>query len=315
MKGLTVVSTPYAPPYITDRLQILFDLIKEEFGFPIIYTDNPLVPSDVDVLFVALQRTYNRSMMNLEHLDRRVKMIGMLGDLHSLDMFHGNGTKMMKRYDVILSHSREAFEKLYPQFVYKTVFFPTFFGTHERYCSLPFREIPETRMKCLLAGAITPVWQYPLRAKVAGEGDSTQVDHLPHPGCHPYPADMKLPKIYMGARFARLLNQYYCAVVDTYTGGGGSHAPMRRVPAKHVEISAAGALLLAQPCADAEEMGFVPWETIVPVEEENVLSQIRRVLSDPEKYDRIRRAGMDVARSRHSVQNRMGQFRGVMANL
>jgi len=106
MKGLTVVSKAYTPPYISDRYHIFFEMIRDEFGFPIQYTDDPVVPRDTDVLLVALQRTYTHSMMRLEHLNRRVKMIGLLGDLHSLDWKYGNGTRMLERVRQALSAIR-----------------------------------------------------------------------------------------------------------------------------------------------------------------------------------------------------------------
>ena len=315
MKGLTLVSTAYTPPYISDRYHILFEMIQAEFGFPIQYTDDPVVPIDVDVLLVALQRTYTHSMMNLEHLNRKVKMIGLLGDIHSLDWKYGNGTKMMTRYDVILSPAREAYEKLYSQFAHKTITFLGFFGAHDRYCSLPIREISQVEVKCLLAGSLTPEWQYSLRVKVAKEGDPKRIVRVFHPGGHPPPQATVSPQVFMGDRFAWLLNRYYCSVLSAYSSGGWMHEPMRRASAKTVEIPAAGSLLLVEPGADNREMGFVPWETMIPVEKENVLEHIYMVLDDPEKYDHVRRAGMEVARENHSVKNRMDTLRGVLANL
>ncbi len=93
------------------------------------------------------------------------------------------------------------------------------------------------------------------------------------------------------------------------------HEPMRRVGAKHMEIPAAGSLLLVEPNSDAKDAGFVPWETAIPVERENVMERIYAVLDDPQKYDHIRKAGMEVSRSRHSVKNRMDTIREVLANL
>ena len=78
MKGLTLVSKAYTPPYISDRYEVLFKLIEEEFGFPIQYTDDPVVPSDVEVVIVALQRTYTHSMMSLEHLGVVPQILGSL---------------------------------------------------------------------------------------------------------------------------------------------------------------------------------------------------------------------------------------------
>jgi len=170
-------------------------------------------------------------------------------------------------------------------------------------------------MKCLLAGAITPEWQYSLRAKVVKEGDPARIDRAFHPGGHPPPQVANSPHVFMGDRFAWLLNQYYCGVLSSYSTGGWMHEPMRRASAKTTEIPAAGSLLLVESSADSRDMGFVPWETIVPVENDNVLNQIYTVLDNPEKYDHIRKAGMEVSRSRHSVKNRMDTLREVIKEL
>lgn len=314
MKGLTVVSSIYRY-CITDRYDILFRMLEETYGFPVQYTDEPEIPADTDIVFVALQRTYNGSMMNLEHLDRKIKMIGLLGDIHSLDLFEGNGRKMLHRYDVILSGVQEDFIRLYPEFVNKFVFFPVFFSPHKRYVDLAFNENP--KLRCLLAGAISPENLYPLRSFVAKKGDPKTTDRLPYPGHHPRRNEVKmLPRFAIGDRFAHLLNHYLCALTATHAEGGeveDDHYPaVKTVIPKCVEIPAAGALLLTDRCKDLDDLGFVPHEHYVPVTKDDVLDQINTIVTNPEKYLLMRLAGMEMVRERHSIENRFEDFERIL---
>lgn len=312
MKGLTLVSAVYEK-YLTDRYQILFNMIRDEFGFPIQYSDDSVVPGDVDVVFVALQRTYTGSMMKLEHLDRRVKMIGLIGDIHSLDYKYGNGVKMLARYDVILVNAMETALRTYPQFADKMIHFPVFFASHERYVNLPYNKQP--KMRCLLAGSINPPREYPLRHLVATFGDPDLIDQLPYPGSH-IPEHAKFnPMVWVGDKFAQVLNQYFCCITSSEAPANEIHPTLRTVIAKHVEIPAAGSLLLVEPCEDARRMGLAPWLHFVPVERGNVLERIKDVLGQPESYEAIRSSGMALVRARHSVNNRMQQLREVMDQL
>ncbi len=85
--------------------------------------------------------------------------------------------------------------------------------------------------------------------------------------------------------------------------------------AKYFEISAAGALLLAEQTIDSDSVGLVPGVHYVPVHEGNVVAQVKECIREPEKFEDIRLAGALYVRSHHSVRNRVEQLKEMIDEL
>lgn len=162
---------------------------------------------------------------------------------------------------------------------------------------LPFNERPENVI--LLSGAIgEPI--YPLRCRMR---DLEEAGRYPivlqkHPGYregYDYDHD---PTI--GVGYARNIHRCKAAFTDALT--------FRYVVAKHFEIPATGALLVADGIVSPqlEQLGFIENVHYIPVSAENLEERIVYVL-DPgnsEEIDAIRRRGQELVLSVHKSSDR-----------
>lgn len=306
MKGLILVSARYNQSYTHDRYKIFFKRLSEELKFPLMYTDKSDVPEDTEIVIVGLQRTYTDSMMELADLDRKVKMIGILGDMGSLGNIPGNDIKMLKRYDMILGFNDEVFRRMYPQFVSKFTFFPQFFAPHERYANLQINKEP--RMRCLLTGNLHPKWFYPFRNYIYKRRKNASIDVIPHPGEYLNMLKKRDPtSFFLGDRYANKINSYFCCVcAPGYLNGLG---------AKFIEVPAAGTLMLCNEIPDLVKIGMIANVHYVPINKSDVFIRIRKCLENPSKYKEMRKSAMELVRSKHSINNRIKEIKGYVARV
>lgn len=300
-KGMIIIPEFYVTRH-TDNYKILFKMISKEFGWPLVYTDYPKIPSDTEIVlvFAVPQRNRPEVMKDLYKLDKKIKLIGYVQDIYpSLDVYLQDSKeyerqlfKMFDRYDLILSVLDEKFREWYPQYVDKFVFFPQFFAPHQRYSVLEFNRRP--MMRCLLSGNVDPN-VYPLRGYLANCRNKVPVDY-------------RYSKYRIGDKYAKLLHSYFCCVATS--------SIFNIVVKKYFEIPATGSLLLANPVADLDKLGFIPYEHYVPITmnkgEENAIAQIRRCLRYPDHYENIRKKGAKFVRTFHSVRNRFKQLKEIL---
>lgn len=231
-------------------------------------------------------------------IPKHVKVIGYLRDLHTFGRRNVMDAmrKCLDRYDVILTSANQPFQDMWPEYYEKTMVFPDFFAPHQRYACLPFNKNP-IKM-CLLSGAYNPE-VYTLRDYIRNHGDGKKIVWVPPPynGEHEYIGDM----------YARLLNRFTCCVTESGVCG--------YVVTKCFEIPASGSLLLANRIPDMDTFGFLPGKHYVDVNRDNVLETIDTVLADPDKYDRIKKAGRKFVVENHSVKNRVCEFKNVLAKV
>lgn len=298
VKGLIII-----PKYLenrhTDNWRILLRMVADSFGFDLQFTDNPEIPKNVDIVITHCVPLYGRPsygiMNELLKLDKNVKIVGYIrdsqcyGDPVCKDVIR----IMFDRYDLILAQADEMFKRLYPQYLHKYIYFRQFFASHERYVSLGFNRDPE--MKCLLCGAVDSEI-YPIRMHVFKYGDKEKIDCI-------------LPIIGEGVHFIKekyawLLYHYYCSVTCS--------SIFNMALAKHVEIPAAGSLLICNQTKDLDLMGMIPWKYYVPITQENVLDQAYECLSRIDKYNQIRINAQEFVHENHSVRNRFGEFKQII---
>ena len=73
---------------------------------------------------------------------------------------------------------------------------------------------------------------------------------------------------------------------------------------KHLEIPAAGALLLTERTVAVESAGFVDMESCVFADDNDVVGKVAFLLDNPDVLQRITLAGQKLAHRRHSIENR-----------
>jgi hypothetical protein len=104
MKGLLLTPAYRKNIFYNDSFNLLFEMIKEEFGFDMLYVDDIEIPSDIDVIIARAipQKSYVNSLMNLANLNKNVKLIGYLHNLHGNESMKSNMIKMLNRYDFLI---------------------------------------------------------------------------------------------------------------------------------------------------------------------------------------------------------------------
>ncbi len=154
--------------------------------------------------------------------------------------------------------------------------------------------------KILLSGAMGLL--YPLRKQMLKlfNGECKEyINYLRHPKYLKFDYNSE-QKYKIGKSYAQILNNHLCCFTDCLTYGF--------VVSKYFEIPASGSLLLAEnPSRDKlDKLGFVNNINYIECNKDNLIEKIRWIL-DPKnrtEVDQIRKNGMEMVRSRHSIENR-----------
>ena len=298
-KVIVATKMTIAPTVISDRWEMLFNALKEKFGFLFCPMEEiESLPKDIDtVLLVCSPKQINSNqLLSVIRQNKGVRLITYIVDLHARGSRFAN---LLEGSDVILSIDDERFRREWPQFVKKFVFFPLFFAPYDRYTKFLLNEKPI--MKCLLAGATSHA--YPLRVqlnRIAEKGEYSKLfDILPYRGTH----GALYPEVVTKDAFTERLHSYFCVATSTV---------YQCVISKIFEIPAVGSLLLTNRVRDMDTLGFVPLKHYVSINADNVLQTIQAVLANPDGYQEIRRTGMEFVRAKHSINNRMEMFRQIL---
>jgi len=298
-KGMIIIPEFYLTRH-TDNYKVLLRGISKEYRWPLVYTDYPDIPSNVEVVivFAVPQRNRPGVMENLWKLRKKVKLIGYVQDIYLWSAYFQDSKeykeqlfRMFDRYDLILSPLDEKFREWYPEYVDKFFYFPQFFAPHKRYGVLGFNKRP--KMRCLLSGNMDPN-VYPLRGFLARHRDKAMLD-------------CRYSRYRVEDRYAQMLHSYFCCVATS--------SIFNLVVKKYFEIPATGSLLLANRVPDLDKLSFVPYKHYIPIAmdgAESAVLQIRRALNKPEHYEHIRRKGAKFVRTIHSVRNRFDQLKQII---
>jgi len=291
MKGSIIIPTFYHKRHLggvkSQRARFLFKELEKKYGLSITYTDSPSLKG-LDVAVVYAVPYHNRPKIPSGLLEAKAKLIGYYEDLQCWDNEECKRNKRVAfaRYDVLMGACYEMFMNTYSQHLYKHEHFPNFFVPHQAYVRLKPNKRP--KMRCLMAGTVSR--HYPFRLHIKNRKDKL--------------IDVKRVSF---DKYPQFLNSYFCALAVP--------GRMRNVAAKYLEIPAAGTLMLAARVKELDVMGLKPYVHYVPVTEKNVFGQVKRCLSHPEDFVKIRNAGMDFVRSNHSVKNRIAQFGRILKGL
>ena len=171
---------------------------------------------------------------------------------------------------------------------------------------LPYNPSPENSV--LLSGAITR--HYPLRQQMMKlyRQRSYSISYHHHPGYYcgyDYGTNQDV-----GHGYATKLNRYRAAFTDSLI--------YNYVVAKHFEIPATGALLLAENTVSdfLEKLGFKENEHYLPVSKENLEERVQYVLNERnhDELDKIRMRAQDLVLARHKTSDRARQINEACAS-
>ena len=161
---------------------------------------------------------------------------------------------------------------------------------------LPFNDKPENAI--LLSGSIGPLYPMRMRMQELQEEGRYAIIRHQHPGYredYDYENDARV-----GAGYARTIHRFKAGFTDALT--------LRYVVAKHFEIPATGALLVADGVVSEplRQLGFIENVHYVPVSAENLEDRIRYVLDEGNsaEIDGIRRRGQQLVLGAHRTCDR-----------
>jgi hypothetical protein len=162
--------------------------------------------------------------------------------------------------------------------------------------ALPFNDQPQNAI--LLSGAIGPLYPLRLRLQTLLKERDYAIVHHEHPGygeTYDYESDTRI-----GRGYARRIHECKAAFTDAAT--------FRYVVAKHFEIPATGALLVADRIVGdfLRQLGFAENIHYMAVSMENLEDSIRYVMDEGNrrKIDAIRRCGQQLVRATHMTSDR-----------
>ena len=149
-----------------------------------------------------------------------------------------------------------------------------------------------------ISGAVSD--HYPFRQYVSSLNDSRIVRHV-HPG---YNNNYSKNTNGVGFDYLKKLNKYICCFSDA--------SKYNYIMLKNFEITAAGSLLLTDKALEGElhRLGFIDNETCIMCEKSTFLDKILYILNpiNRSEIDKIRLAGMKLAREKHLTSNRSLEF-------
>lgn len=308
MRGLILSPARYEGNPFTAKFHELLSSFAALKGFDYRFADEAdgggIARAGYRVVIVLKPVQYKKKpvLTGLLKLPPQVKLIGLWDDIHQgmagrklLSLDYWNIRRFFLRCDMILCTYEDAFRRLHPGFAHKVRFLPHTFGEAD-FSGIGYNPAPARG--CLLTGATSRY--YPLRNAAAKNPAVTVVEH---PG---YTADATASGKF-GESYARLLNGWFSSVTCASLLG----YPV----AKYFEIPAAGSLLIADHTPDMDRMGFVDGENYVRVTAENFGEKLREVLGDMGRFESVRRAGYDFARSSHALKNRLASLDAYVSEL
>lgn len=169
---------------------------------------------------------------------------------------------------------------------------------HDFFDGIMFNTNPNSD-KIFVSGAVSDT--YPLRMYVVSDPMFTNIiDRLRHPS---YNVDTYRHDV-MNKKYYERLNMYLCCFCDALT--------FKYLLMKVFEITAVGSLLLVEDSIKEplRELGFINMETCILCNKENIYDIMEWILDKGNRIivDIIRKKGMELTRSRHTLRHRVEVF-------
>lgn len=311
------------------------------------------LPEDTEVIF-AIFPFYKYNLLEfLDYLGRnkKAKLIWIPdSDRRMWGKPVPGARAFLKRCDLILDFEWDtwpntpSFTKVWPAYKHKRVFFPFYFCPEEWFLNIEFNTQPI--MKCLFTGRVGVRYglrNFLIKRILKNPELKRLVAPLRHPSMEHVSRSASLVTdeqdysneimanynalsfidggLVRREQYVRTLNQYFCSIA--------SGAWQEILVMKYFEIPASGSLMLAQRIPDLDKAGLVPNQHYVPINVEydktrpcsgrvissNIGLVIKGVLSHPERYEAIRREGMEFVRKHHGLTARFNQFKILLGDL
>lgn len=282
----------------------LINILKDKYGYTLIdLSDYPLNSDFNDIInkfhnVTSILVIENHNEILIHHIfpdffNNSTKKYLFADDIHKFYDIKKNN--YYEKFDKIFVTYYNPFIKLYPHIEKSRIIWCPH-GFTEDYL-LEFNKNPVN--KILLSGAVGLL--YPLRkymVKLQRSELQDKINYLKHPGYKLFDYDNH--KLKIGKSYSKLLNSHICCFTDCLTYG--------YIVSKYFEIPATGSLLLAQNPQDdkLENIGFQDGINYIQCDQNNIKEKINWVL-DPKnknKVDEIRKNGMMLVRSQHSISHR-----------
>jgi len=307
MKGLILIPKDVSLSYIcSERYLILFEEIRKKFNFEIRICSNyniDTITEDVVLVFRSPEKNNLKRFSNLYKLPKNKKLIGYWSDIHNNKknkQYMRTLNRMMDRCDKILCPYDHVFRSNFKDSIYKYINFPQF-AIHERYSNLRFNEAPI--MKCLLSGHLSRR-AYPIRDKILFLRHK-YVDILRHPGFKYTGTSNEVYKL--RDDYSNELNKYFCCITTP--------SRFNFSVAKYMEIPASGSLLLAKYTPDLDLFGFEDGINYIRIDENNFSDKLDHIISEPDKYENIRKNGREFILNNYTEKNNLNIFERMLGEL
>jgi len=242
----------------TVNYKFLLQKIAKEFNSIVEYTSEPKISAQTDiVLSYAIPHhgiLPNYPIEQLVNLPTKVKLVSFLRDIQCYDnkTCQSRRRSILDRSDIVISYNYSKFNKWFPEYEKKHIYFPQFFGPSKDYSGFELNENPI--LKCLVSGAANHI--YPLRTFVKKH---KQVDYKS--------SSWGRKNGYVRRKYANLLHSYFCCMT--------SCSIFRMVLAKHAEIPATGSLLISDECEDLKQAGYIAGYHYASITRENASNVIQ----------------------------------------
>lgn len=243
---------------------------------------------DVLVLYNIPSRAMMPVQMGLERFLNRAKcrIVALMRDYHCDDVecsYCKLLDMLFERADMIIGHHYDYFCGKWGKFEYKFKWIPQFFDDNDCYGF----KFPK-KYGCLVPGAISKEI-YPLRWKAS-------TNPLSHVLKHPMykKLDLNNTKDFcVGDWWVAKLGKHMCCVTCS--------SKYKLLLAKHVEIPAAGTVMLCDKISELTMMGLYPMKHYIPVTCDDVDNTIKSVLENYNEYSYIANDGQSFVLTNYSA--------------
>lgn len=193
----------------------------------------------------------------------------------------------------IFTNYKEIFFQIYPEFIDRFCWFPHHINSEV----IKDYKLPKD-INLLLMGAVTK--SYPFRWKVYQQfrHDPRFVYHR-HPGYRKYSKDEK-DQIFVHEKYAQEINRakifFTCGTIRNY--------PVM----KYFEVPGCRTLLLAPKFNDLDDLGFIPGEHYISINEDDFHLKAAYYLKHEDERERITDQGYQFVQNHHSTKKRVNQL-------
>jgi FkbM family methyltransferase len=294
-----VIITDWIQTYLTLE-PFLFCKQLESLGWEIILLSNLNIEKIKQTECTVLCVTYDDFDISLLKCNT-IKLIYKIDDLHP---FKNIREKCLKYADIVISPYQYLFKTKTINDMYNTLNLESYnifySAVNEFYKEIEFNNSPI--QKVLTSGAVSDA--YPLRKYIQTNINQNQIEILKHPSYNNYTHDT------INKAYYKHLNNYLCCFTDSLA--------YQYVLLKVFEICSVGSCLLVDDLIveQLNELGFRDGVNCIICNKTNMQEKIDWILdkTNLEKVNKIRKAGMDLVRSKHSTEHRAIQFNSLFTN-